>query len=113
MKLRFFPLLWIVWVPLFSPGALPQPAVVAAVAGPPAMTTYAPTATRTRTAIAAPIQGLESLRSGTVAPPCGGRRSIGGGGVGRHRPAREPRGGPSQAVQGGADAATAGSGRRD
>ena len=33
MKLRLLPPLWMVWVPLFSPGALPQPAVVAAAAG--------------------------------------------------------------------------------
>ncbi len=70
MKLRLFPPLWMVCVPLFSPGALPQPAVVAADAGATVVTTYIPTATRTMTAMAAPSQGVECLRSGTAEPPC-------------------------------------------
>src|SRR5688500_13694620 len=59
MKLRLLPPLWIVWVPLFSPGALPQPAVVAAAAEVTVVPTYAPTATSTMTAMITPSQGAD------------------------------------------------------
>src|SRR5688500_13094690 len=71
MKLRLLPLLWMVWVPLFSPGALPQPAVVAAAADVAVVATYPPTATKTMATMSAPIQGAESLRRSTAVSLCG------------------------------------------
>ena len=66
MKLRLLPPLWMVWVPLFSPGALPQPAVVAAAAEVTVVATNVPAAATIKPATIVPIQGAESLRSSTV-----------------------------------------------
>src|SRR5690349_15913524 len=66
MKLRFLPPLWMVWLPLFSPGALPHPAVgaraLAAKGEVPADATWAPVTARPTTRSPAATVASSPLR---------------------------------------------------